>query len=99
MRIIEGDMTVGDVGIPIAITTDVTLTGKNIDMVLVKQSGNSIIRDASVSGTVATYTTIAGDIDEAGRWFAYLRNVTDGYDFDRATTFTVKPKPEDMGKS
>lgn len=89
-------MTVGDVGVPIAITTNVTLTTKDIDMILVKPNGESITRDASVSSTVATYTTVSGDIDVDGVWRAYLRNVTDGYDFDRATVFTVKPKPEDM---
>lgn len=98
MKIMEGDYAVGDVGKSITITSATALTGKNIDFVFVKPSGATITRDAVVSATYkATYTFVAGDLSEEGRdWYAYLKNVTDGYELREKQRFTVRPAVEDM---
>lgn len=94
-----GDYTSGDVGVIITRTVSVSMTGKNIDFVFTKPSGETIIRDAtSNTGYIATYTFASGDLDESGVWFADLRNVTDGYDIPikSGSCFRVRPKPEDQ---
>lgn len=98
MRYIEGDLTVGDVGVPIELTANVSLTGKTVYFKLSKPSGAVIVRTASVSGYTATYTTIAGDIDEAGEWRIFAYESTTGYHFTKESghLVRVRPKPEDM---
>jgi len=93
------DYTVGDVGNTISLTAPISMTGKNIDLIFTKPSGETILRDAtSNTGYTATYTFASGDIDEAGIWHVDLRNVTDGYDIviKAGSTFKVREKPEDM---
>lgn len=95
----RGDMTVGDVGVPITATADEDLTGKNIDFIFIKPSGETIRRDAtSISTYTATYNTASGDIDEAGLWTVYLKYETNPYYYvgESGNTFYVRPKPEDM---
>jgi len=99
LRIESGSLTVGDVGATVAITTDETLTGKNIDILLIKPSGITLMADTTVSGTVATYTTASGEIDESGSHWAMLRNVTDGYWFSGKVPIHVNPDPRDMAKA
>ena len=82
MRIERGDMTVGDVGIPITVDLGEALAGLNIDLVFVKPDGSTFTRDVdSVSGTVATYATVSGDIDMSGIWTVYPLNATTGYHY------------------
>lgn len=97
MRITNGDFTYGDVGVAIACTADVTLSG-NVDFVFVKPSGATIQRDASISGSTATYTWVSGDLDESGIWYAYLYQADTGYYYTKESgnKFIVRPKPEDM---
>ena len=99
VRIVQGNMTVGDVGAQVAITTDVTLTGKNIDILLIKPSGATLLTDTTVSGTVATYTSTSGQIDEEGEYTAMLKNVTDSYWFTGTVNWPVSPDPQDMAKA
>jgi len=99
VSILSGSVTVGDVGATIAITTDVTLTDKNIDILLIKPSGAVLFTDTTVSGTVATYTSTSGQIDESGDWRAMLRNVTDSYWFSGSAPIRVNPDPRDMAKA
>ena len=99
VRLEQGKMTVGDVGAQVQITTDVTLTAKNIDILLIKPSGATLLTDTTVSGTVATYTSTSGQIDEEGDYSAMLQNVTDGYWFSGVVTFPVSPDPRDMAKA
>jgi len=92
-------MTVGDVGAQVEITTDVTLTGKNIDILLIKPSGATLLTDTTVSGTVATYTSTSGQIDEEGEYTAMLQNVTDSYWFAGTVSWPVSPDPRDMARA
>jgi len=99
MRRIEGDITVGDIGVNIIATADESLAGKNVNFKLTKPSGQVIVRAATAtSGYTATYTTASGDIDEAGVWYIDLENVTTGFHYTKGsgTTMNVRPKPEDM---
>lgn len=101
MRIQVGELTVGDIGVNIVGTVDETIAALNIDFVFVKPSGATITRDAtSLSGQTATYTTVSGDIDEAGDWHVFLKNVTTGFHYTRESghKFPVRPKPEDMAR-
>jgi hypothetical protein len=102
MRIESGELTVGDIGIPIVATTDETLTGLDIDFILIKPSGESIRRDASsISGLTATYNTASGDMDESGDWFVFLYNNTTGFYYNKESgnRMPVRPKPEDMARA
>jgi len=98
MRFREGDITVGDTGVTITATADISLTGKSVRFDMVKPSGEMIVRTGSVSGYDASYTLASGDIDEAGTWRIYLYNVTDGYYFTKESgnIIEVRPKPGDM---
>lgn len=101
MRIKAGDFTVGDIGVSVEITTDVDLTSVDADFVFIKPSGESIRRDAtSVSTYTATYTWVAGDLDEAGEWRVWLYNETTDYFFKPSSNvFTVTDDPEDMARA
>ena len=99
MRIADGQMTVGDVGVQIQITANETLTGIDVKMVLVKPSGATLTKDTVIAGTVATYTTIAGDIDEDGMWRAYLYENDTGFYYRGHASWSVNPKPADMAKA
>ena len=95
----RGDFTVGDVDVPIIGVADEVLTGKNIDFIFIKPTGETLKRDAdSVSGYNATYHTVAGDLDEDGEWSVYLYYATAPYYYTRESgnTFWVRQKPEDM---
>ena len=99
MKRAYGDFTDGDIGVTITRSASISMTGKNIDFVFTKPSGETIVRDAaSNTGYTATYTFASGDIDESGTWYVDLRNVTDGYDIvlKSGSSFKVRPKPEDM---
>jgi hypothetical protein len=98
MRFKDGDITVGDVGINIVATADETLTGETTYFKFVKPSGATISRAAVESGYTATYTTVDGDIDEAGTWRIYLYNATTGFYYTKESgnIMEVRPKPEDM---
>jgi hypothetical protein len=98
VRLEQGDITVGDVGATVEIDTGETLTGLNIDILLIKPSGATLLLDTTVSGTVATYTTSAGEIDESGKYSAMLKNVTDNYWFSGKVLFLVNPDPQDMAR-
>jgi len=99
VRIVQGKMTVGDVGAQAEITTDVTLTGKDIDILLIKPSGATLLTDTAVLGDVATYTSTSGQIDEEGLYSAMLLNVTDGYWFAGAVNWPVNPDPRNMARA
>jgi len=102
MRIERGEMTVGDVGISITADLGETLTGLNIDFIFVKPDGSTFTRDAdSVSGTVATYATVSGDIDMSGVWRIYVLNVTTGFHYNKESghQVQVRPKPQDMARA
>ena len=101
MNIQTGDLTVGDVGVTFEATADETLTGKDVDFYFVKPSGATIRKDTTVSGYTASYTTIAGDIDESGKWYVYVYNATDGYWYinESGNVFIVREKPVDMAVS
>jgi len=99
IRIESGSITVDDVGATVEITTDLTLTGKNIDILLIKPSGATLLTDTTVSAKVATYTTTSGQIDESGDYWAMLQNVTDGYWFSGKVRIPVNPDPRDMAKA
>ena len=99
IRIESGSITIGDVGATIEITTDETLTGKNIDILLIKPSGATLLAGTTVSGTVATYTSTSGQIDESGGYWAMLKNVTDSYWFSGKVHVPVNPDPQDMAKA
>jgi hypothetical protein len=100
MRIERGDFTVGDVGVAIELTADITLTGIDIDFVFIKPSGATITRDStSISGSVAQYVWATGDLDEAGQWYADLYENDTGYFFTDYVQFKVRPKPQDMARN
>jgi len=102
MQIQHGDLTVGDVGASITADVGETLTGLNIDFEFLKPDGSMINRDATgVSGTVATYTTVSGDIDQAGQWYAFIYNATTGFYYTKESghAFRVRPKPGDMARA
>ena len=99
VRLEQGDMTVGDVGAQVQIPTDVTLTGKNIDILIIKPSGATLLTDTAVSSKTATYTSTSGQIDEEGKYTAMLRNITDSYWFTGSVSWHVSPDPRDMAKA
>lgn len=100
MRIERGDFTVGDVGVPVQLTADISLAGIDINFVFIKPSGTTIRRDSTtISGSVATYTWASGDLDEAGLWWMTLYESDTGYHFKEYVQFKVRPKPEDMAKA
>ena len=102
MRIERGEMTVGDVGIPIEADLGEALSGLNIDFIFAKPDGSTFTRDASsVSGTIATYNTASGDIDMAGEWYIFILNVTTGYHYNKESGhhIHVRPKPQDMARA
>lgn len=99
IRLEQADMTVGDVGAQVQIPTDVTLTGKNIDILIIKPSGATLLTDTTVSSQTATYTSAAGQIDEEGEYTAMLQNVTDGYWFTGMVHWHVAPDPRDMARA
>jgi len=99
IRIEQGNITVGDVGATIAIATDVTLTAKDIDILLIKPSGATLLADTTVSGVTATYTSTAGQIDETGDYYARLLNVTDSYWFAGSVRVPVNADPRDQAKA
>jgi hypothetical protein len=92
-------MTVGDIGAEVVIATDITLTGKDIDILIIKPSGATLLTDTTVSGVEATYTSTSGQIDEEGEYTAMLRNVTDSYWFTGTVSWPVSPDPRDMAKA
>jgi len=99
VRLEQGDMTVGDVGAQVQIPTDVTLAGKNIDILIIKPSGATLLTDTTVSSKTATYTSTAGQLDEVGKHTAMLQNVTDEYWFTGTVSWHVNPDPRDMAKA
>jgi len=99
VSIVQGKMTVGDIGAQVQITTDVTLTGKNIDILIIKPSGRTLLTDTTVSALLATYTSTSGQIDEDGEYQAMLYNVTDTYWFSGVVKWNVSPDPRDMAVS
>lgn len=99
MRKTPGDITVGDVGIQISVTTDETLSG-NVDMEFMKPSGATITRDVhELSGATALYITQPGDIDESGKWHVFLKDSTTGFYYNEygGNSFRVRPTPAEMG--
>ncbi len=102
MRYERGDATVGDVGIPVTAELGETLTGLNIDFVFTRPDGSSFTRDvSSVSGTVATYNTVSGDLDMSGDWRVYAKNANSPYHYIKESghKFRVRPDPQDMAKA
>lgn len=99
MRIQAGDLTVGDIGVQISVTTNETLSG-NVDFEFLKPSGATITRDVnSLSGATALYITQDGDIDEAGKWYVFLKDSTTGFRYNEygGNSFRVRPTPAEMG--
>ena len=99
MRRIEGDLTVGDIGVNITGTVDESLVGKVIYFKFTKPSGEVLTKLAtSTSGYTATYTTSSGDIDEDGTWYIDLYNATTGFHYVKGSgvVMKVRPRPEDM---
>ena len=98
----HGDMTVGDVNVPVTLSADEVLTGKNVDFEFIKPSGKSIRRDATVTGTyTARYLTVSGDIDESGEWRVFAKDAGSGYYYTKESgnIFRVRPKPMTMANS
>jgi len=97
-KISKGDFTVGDVGVSIPYTTDENMTGLDIDFIFIKPSGQAILRDAtSISTTTATYTFVAGDLDEVGTWRGRLKNQDGPYEYKPdKEEFVVTAKSEDQ---
>ena len=59
-----------DVGIAITVATGITLTGATTTQLKVKKpSGATATWTATISGTNLNYTTVANDLNEAGRYF------------------------------
>ena len=100
MRLAFGDYTVGDIGLPIEIVADITLSGSH-EIHFIKPSGKIIKKTASISGATATYTWQSGDLDEDGTWEATLYNSSTGYYYksDGRNNFTVVPKPGAQGRA
>ena len=100
MRFKKGDATVGDVGVQMIATADVSLTGKTIYFDIVKPNGETIIRSATPSGYTATYTTVSGDLDVDGEYIILARDATTGYYFNQESgnIFVVRPKPDAIAK-
>jgi hypothetical protein len=101
MRREHGDLTIGDVGVPVNYTTNEDMTGMNIDFKFTKPSGAVIVRDASsIATTVATYNTASGDIDEAGEWWIDLLNADNPFHYvgEGPMNFKVRPTPETMAR-
>ncbi len=104
-KIYEGaGIAVGSANVPVEITTDLDLaTGvylvSELEMIFIKPSGETFTRTpSSISGYIATYNTVAGDIDEEGEWHAYLKNLRLDYEFVKGnTSFSARPKALDMG--
>ena len=99
MRRRPGDITVGDVGIQISVTTDEVLSG-NVDIEFMKPSGATILRDIhSLDGATALYIKQPGDIDESGEWSVYLKDSTTGFYYNEygGNSFRVRPTPAEMG--
>lgn len=100
MRIERGDFTVGDIGVSIELTADISLAGLDIDFVFIKRSGATIMRDSTtIDDATAMYTWAAGDLDEDGEWWATLYQNDAGYYFTDYVRFRVRPKPEDMARA
>ena len=103
MRIVEAaDFVVGDTGLNIDITTDIDMTDMDLEIIVVKPSGNTFTKDVtsiSDDGYTANYTLVAGDLDEDGEHMAFLRSKDEPYEFKPSKyKFTVRPKAEDMAK-
>ena len=59
-----------DVGIAITVATGITLTGATTTQLKVKKpSGATATWAAAINGTNLDYTTVANDLNEAGRYF------------------------------
>ena len=59
-----------DVGIAITVATGITLTGATTTQLKVKKpSGATATWAATINGTNLDYTTVANDLNEAGRYF------------------------------
>lgn len=100
MSVKPGKMTVGDENVRITYTVDEALSG-DIDFEILKPDGSLIRRDATgLDGASAYYDTATGDVDQAGEWFFFLRNVTSGFRYveDGANSISVRPTPAEMGK-
>lgn len=100
----SADMTVGDAGVGIAMTTDVDLSlyvPSDFEFTFIKPSGATITRPAvTLNNYTVTYYTYEADMDEAGVWEVYLKNVKIGYEFVKGnSTFSVRPKAEDMAST
>ena len=103
MRKVGGaELTVGDIGITIDVTTNEVMSGKDIEVIVVKPSGATFrknVTSISDDGYTASYSLVTGDVDEEGEYSVYLRNNEDGYEYKvGANTFLVRPKAEDMAK-
>jgi len=100
MRYKKGNATVGDVGVQMIATADVSLAGKTVYFDIIKPTGETIIRLAAPSGYTATYTTVAGDLDVDGEYMIFARDATTGYYFtqESGNIFVVRPKPEAIAK-
>ena len=101
MRKQNGDMTKGDIGVPIIAVANETLTGKTIEFEFIKPSGATLRKPAeSVSGRNANYHTVSGDLDESGEWQAYLYDAGEGryYTNESGNEFIVRPLPSEMAR-
>ena len=98
LRNVGANMTVGDIGVTLQITTNEDMTGYDLEVIIVKPSGATITRSTtSISMQNAFYVTADGDIDEDGKHFIFLRNNTVGFEYDPGNnTFMVRPRAEDQ---
>ena len=99
MQIQIGELTVRDVGVNIIATADETLEGKTIRFEFIKPSGKMLnVAATATSGQTATYTTAAGDIDEAGTWRVMVFNGTTGFYYQSVAAFKVNDTPANMAR-
>ena len=98
MRNVGADLTVGDAGVSIEVTTNTDLTGCDIEFIFIKPDGSSFTRTAtSISVYTAAYVSQADDFDLDGDHYVYLRNKTVQYEFNEGNNrFRVRPKGEDQ---
>ena len=62
-------MCVGDIGTVISVDSGIALAGAAVKILAKAPGQDAVIWDAEVNGNSAEYTTEAGDLSHAGRWY------------------------------
>lgn len=95
LRFQNPDLTVGDVGVALAIlTNDAALESRDLQFEFTKPSGSRlVVDDDSVSGMTTVYVTRPGDVDEVGDWKMDLYDKTSGMYYLPQVILRVRPSP------